>query len=101
MKGFLLISNFFEQLWLVLVNRFAKIFYYVFILLLSSLNTVNAGTFTVFGPESFTREAGKPETVTRNFTVFNPNTTYSLKLNNSLVSSAIVLVNATEITWAK
>ena len=37
-----------------------------------------AGTFTAFGPQNYTRGAGAPVTVTNNFSVLNPNTQYVL-----------------------
>src|SRR3989442_3511929 len=40
-----------------------------------------AGTFTTFG-ETFQRATGSPATATRTFSVPNPATTYSLRLDN-------------------
>src|SRR2546427_5158406 len=40
-----------------------------------------AGTFTTFG-ETFQRAAGAPVTVTRSFSVPNPSTTYTLRVDN-------------------
>src|SRR3989442_4163250 len=59
-----------------------------------------AGTFTTFG-ETFQRTPGMPTTVTRRFSVPNPSTTYTLRVDNGdspagqfcRVSSAIVDVN--------
>ena len=60
-----------------------------------------AGTFTTFG-ETFQRAAGAPVTVTRSFSVPNPSTTYTLRVDNGgfpagqfcRVSSAMVDVIA-------
>src|SRR5439155_40418 len=63
-----------------------------------------AGTFTTFG-ETFQRVAGAPVTVTRSFSVPNPSTTYTLRVDNGgfpagqfcRVSSAIVDVNGVNV----
>ena len=63
-----------------------------------------AGTFTTFG-ETFQRVAGAPVTVTRSFSVPNPSTTYTLRVDNGgfpagqfcRVSSAMVDVNGVNV----
>src|SRR5260221_256630 len=42
-----------------------------------------AGTFTVFGPKTYVRRAGKPAAVVDTFTVLSPNTQYTLRVANS------------------
>ena len=42
--------------------------------------TTSAGTWPAFGPEVFQRGAGKPATVTRTFSVLNPNAVYVLQV---------------------
>jgi hypothetical protein len=68
--------------------------------------SAKAGTFTVFGPQSYTRSTmGGPVTVTSTFSVLNPNTQYTLKVFNGglqdnqaeLVSSGFVIVNGVEV----
>ena len=74
-----------------------------FALSLASLSY--AGTFVAFGPESYQRESGSPVTVTNNFTVLNPNTTYTIRINNGglensefeLVSSSIISLNGVQV----
>ena len=63
-----------------------------------------AGTFIARAPESFAREAGKPETFSRTFTVLDPTTTFTLVIHNGglnhefqRVASAVVDLNGTEI----
>ena len=64
-----------------------------------------SGTFTVFGPQTYTRDSGNPVTVTSNFSVFNPNTTYTLEIQNGglvddefeKVSSSIISLNGSQI----
>lgn len=62
------------------------------------------GTFVAFGPESFVRSTGQPSPVTRNFSVLNPRTTYTLHINNgglqgefARVSSAVITLNGVQI----
>lgn len=40
------------------------------------------GTWAASGPESFVRSSGDPIAVLRTFSVLNPNTTYTLRINN-------------------
>ncbi len=62
-------------------------------------------TFTAYGPETFQRGTGVPVTVTRSFTVFNSNTTYTLKIYNGglvdsefdKVSSSVISLNGLQI----
>jgi RHS repeat-associated protein len=66
---------------------------------------VFAGTFIAFGPQSYQRGTGDPVTVTNSFTVLNPSTTYTLRINNGglvdgefeLVSSSVFVSNGVEI----
>ena len=41
-----------------------------------------SGTWAAFGPESFVRRSGDSVGVPRTFSVLNPNTTYTLRINN-------------------
>jgi len=41
-----------------------------------------SGTFTAFGPQSYTRATGDPAVVTKTFTVLSPSTTYTIRINN-------------------
>src|SRR6266446_3636530 len=59
-----------------------------------------AASFVAYGPENFIRQSGPPTTITRTFTVLDPNTTYTLVIQNGglnnefqRVSSAVVTVN--------
>lgn len=68
----------------------------------------SAGTFQAFGPENVTRATGKPVPVTKNFTVLNPNTSYTIRINNggvsgefAKVSSAVILLNGAQIVSSK
>jgi RHS repeat-associated protein len=56
-----------------------------------------AGTFTAFGPKTYTRQTGDPVTVSSSFSVLNPNTEYTLHIQNSGVSSAVVSINGIQI----
>ena len=63
-----------------------------------------AATWPAFGPESYTRDESAPQDVTRNFTVRNPNTTYTLHIDNggadqqgTKVTSAIITLNGVQI----
>jgi len=66
-----------------------------------------ADTFIAFGPETYIRDESAPVDVTRTFTVRNPNTTYTLHIDNgganhqaNKVSSAIITVNGVQIVGA-
>ena len=59
-----------------------------------------AGTFTVFGPETFTRGAGGPRAVVRNFSVRNPFLPYLIRVtvvNPSKNISATIVINGREV----
>jgi len=63
-----------------------------------------AGTFVAFGPENFVRATGKPLPVTTHFTILNPNTAFTLRLDNGglhgtlgRVSSAVITLNGVEV----
>jgi RHS repeat-associated protein len=58
---------------------------------------VLAGTFTAFGPETFTRRTGAPVTETRSFSVRNPSTRYTLRVRNAGISSAVVTLNGRQV----
>src|SRR5438309_7149475 len=44
---------------------------------------VSAGTFPAFGPKTYVRGTGEPVTITDSFSVFDPNTLYTLRVTNS------------------
>jgi PKD repeat protein len=75
------------------------------LILALSVSPLLAGTFTAFGPESFNRGSGSPVTETRNFTILNPNTEYTLRINNGgledgefeKVSSSVITLNGVQI----
>ena len=51
-------------------------------LILSSASVSLGGTFVAFGPENYTRDTGQPVAVTTSFTILNPDTNYTLLINN-------------------
>ncbi len=55
-----------------------------------------AGTF-VFGPQTYTRAAGKPVAVKKKFTVKKPSGTYTLHVVNHGVTSAVIELNGRTI----
>lgn len=65
-------------------------------------STAHAGTFTAFGPRTFTRATGKPVVETASFSVKNPAAAYTVHIHNggmnsefSRVSSAVIKINGT------
>jgi RHS repeat-associated protein len=86
-------------------SRLSRVLWAVAIFLICGAASANARTFTVFGPQNYTRGTGSPVTVTSNFSVPNPNTQYTLKAFNGglqdnqteLVSSGFVNVNGVEV----
>jgi len=84
--------------------------YFLSLLILASPNIVSAGSFTVFGPQSFQRTSGSPVTETVNFTAAYPGTSYTAKIyngdlqddeiTNELVSSGEIKINEVAIASA-
>ncbi len=70
---------------------------------------VSAGEFTVFGPQSYVRGPGPPVTEVRRFSVINPRTTYTLRIDNGRstersvdgeverVSSSVIRINGAQV----
>jgi hypothetical protein len=54
-------------------------------------------TWNALGPITYTRSTGKPETFNNTFSVLNPNTQFTLHIDNNGVSSAVVSLNGTQI----
>lgn len=54
----------------------------VFLIVFALPEVTLAGTFAAFGPETFERERGKPERVTRSFSVQDPNASYTISVVN-------------------
>ena len=52
-----------------------------------------AGTFTAFGPQTYPRMAGAPITVTQTFSVMNPNTSYTIRVQFPKGSAATIALN--------
>src|ERR1051326_8834519 len=79
--------------------RASKLAVFSVIALLST--TCFAGTWTAYGPRTYTRGTGSPVTVSDTFTILNPNTQYTLRVHNGglmdaptdFVSSTTILVN--------
>src|SRR5262245_39294293 len=67
-------------------------------LLLATLPSIGrANTFVAYGPVTYTRNTGGPTPVTTNFTVLDPNTTYTLRIDSTGVSSAVVTLNGVDV----
>jgi uncharacterized repeat protein (TIGR01451 family) len=67
------------------------------IALLAAVASSTAGTFIVFGPQTFVRSTGEPVTVTGSFHVLNPADPFTLTVRNHGVTSAVILVNGQTI----
>ncbi|MFP5261368.1 MAG: hypothetical protein ACLGJB_05615 [Blastocatellia bacterium] len=59
--------------------------------------TARAGTFIAYGPQRFTRDSGAPAPVTAGFTVLDPATAYTLRIDSAGVSSAAITLNGVEV----
>lgn len=57
----------------------------------------HARPFNAFGPVTYQRSSGTPQTVTSSFSVLNPNTQYTLHVDNNGLSSAIISVDGIQI----
>lgn len=62
-----------------------------------SSSTLRASTFTVYGPQQQVRSTGTPTPRTTTFNVPDPTAAYTMRLNSSGVSSAVVTLNGVEI----
>ena len=84
---------------------FIALFAGVLVEILLFSEVLNAGTFVAFGPQNYTRATGKPATQTENFSILNPNTSYTLHIYNGgrgnqlkgKISSAVISLNGTEV----
>lgn len=67
----------------------------------SKITTATCGkplcTWNAFGPTPYTRDAGQPQTVSNNFSVFNPNTQFILHVDNNGAPSAVISINGDQI----
>src|SRR2546428_3881375 len=52
-----------------------------------------AGTVTVFGPQTLTRTTGAPNVFDFTFSVNNPSLPYTLRIDNDALASAVITVN--------
>src|SRR5262249_41820934 len=73
-------------------------------LLLAYTSASFGGTFVALPPANFVRNTWKPVAVTTSFTVLNPNTAYTLHIDNggvhgefARVSSAVILLNGVQV----
>ena len=53
--------------------------------------------WNAFGPQTFTRETGKPTDLKASFGIRNPNTKYTMVLQNNGVASAVIALNKAQI----
>jgi hypothetical protein len=60
-------------------------------------SSLNAGTFNAFGPQTYVRNTATPVTLTNSFSILNPNTQYTLNIQNSGAASAVIAINGTQI----
>ncbi len=74
------------------------------VLIMSFVSVSLGGTFVAFGPEDYIRAKGKPAPLSTRFTVLNPNTNYTLHINDgglkgefARVSSTVIKLNGVEI----
>jgi len=56
-----------------------------------------AGTFVAFGPQQYIRQDAKPTAIANTFTVLDPATSFTLRVDSSGVSSAIITLNGVVI----
>src|SRR5438128_6202925 len=56
-----------------------------------------AGTFVAFGPQQYVRGNGAPARVATTFSVLDPTTAYTMRIDSNGVSSAIVTLNGVNI----
>ncbi len=78
-----------------------------YLVLMAGIVPAHAGTFTVFGPQTYQRSAGSPATETASFSALDPTTTYSLNVYNGgledntttgeLVSSGTIDLNGAHV----
>lgn len=54
-------------------------------------------TWNAFGPVTYTRQTGQPQTITNSFSLLNPNTQFTMHVDNSGVSSAVIMLNGVQV----
>src|SRR5215831_12499034 len=54
-------------------------------------------TWTPFGPQSYARGTGAPVIISKTFSILNPNTQYTLHVENSGVDSGVISLNGTQV----
>ena len=85
----------------------ASLSHFALLALLISLfsSSAHAGTWVPFGPQTYTRDAGAPVTVTNTFSVLNPSTQYTLHVVNGglgdtsteLASGSVMTINGVQV----
>lgn len=73
-----------------------KLLLFLFLLLCGNARSV-AGQETVFGPETFVRGTGPPQTITRTFSVQDTSGFFDLVIQNRGVTSAVIEFNGVKI----
>src|SRR5262245_2003293 len=59
------------------------------------------GTFVGFGPVRYVRTSDKPAPETRTFSVLDPAASYSLRIDSSKISAAVITLNGVDIFTEK
>src|SRR5437016_9253106 len=57
----------------------------------------DAGTVTVFGPQTLTRTTGAPNIFDFTFSVYNPSLPYTLRIDNDGIASAVITLNGADV----
>ena len=60
-------------------------------------SVLQAKTFDVLGPQQYTRGSNTPTPVVKTFTVLDPAAQYTLRVDSSKVSSAVITLNGAEV----
>jgi PKD repeat protein len=63
----------------------------------ATVSVCSAATFVAFGPQTFTRDTGPPTSVLAKFSVVDPTTTYTMLIDSSGVSSALITLNGVSV----
>ena len=89
-------GGFRAKLLLVSVRRAAQLALAAVVLTLIPF-TSRAGDFVVFGPQQYVRNTGQPISVTNTFAALDPTTTFTMRIESTGVSSAIVTLNGVDV----
>jgi hypothetical protein len=78
-------------------QRSVELYLAACVFLLTLATPVAAGTFAVYGPQTYGRSTAAPATVTTTFIAPTLPTTYAIEITDNTIASAVVTLNGTQV----